>query len=188
MTTEISKADQSVEMDNMGLLFQCAHILHHRRGRKQHGQGKILQILSSKGSITQRDLLDAAGTRSASLSELLGKMEANGYITREQNADDKRNVDISITASGREAAEALQKEREETAGKLFESLNEEENEQLNGILSKLLNAWKQDDEISGDKDKKRCCGKHGHGGHGHHHGGEHGSDGRCRHHEHHHHR
>lgn len=196
-TTEAPKSEKPIEMKNMGLLFQCAHILHHRRGRKQHGQGKILQILSTKGSITQRELLDDAGTRSASLSELLGKMEANGYITREQNTDDKRNVDITITDAGREAAEALKQEREETARKLFESLSEEENEQLNTILTKLLATWKQDAEISGDKNKGKCCGKHGHGGHGHHHGegcghhghhhGEghgHGHDGHCGHREH----
>lgn len=197
-TNETPKSEKPVEMKNMGLLFQCAHILHHRRGRKQHGQGKILQILSTKDSITQRELLDDAGTRSASLSELLGKMEASGFITRQQNTDDKRNVDIAITDAGREAAEALKQEREETARKLFDSLSEEENEQLNTILTKLLATWKQDVEISGDKDKEKCCSKHGHGGHGHHHGhhhgeghghhhGEghgHGHGGHCGHHEH----
>lgn len=181
-TTELFESKRPIEMKNMGLLFQCAHILHHRRGRRQHGQGKILQILSKKDSITQRELLDAAETRSASLSELLGKMEANGYITRVQNAQDKRNVDIAITAAGKEAAETLKKEREETAEKLFESLTLEENEQLNVILTKLLKSWKQDNEISGDKGKQQCCGKHGHHDHGHHHGKEQG--GQCAHHGH----
>ncbi len=138
--------EKNVDEQLLGLFQSCVHTLHHRRGRNQaQGQGRLLNILFHKGSITQRKLMDIMDIRSASLSELLGKLEANGYIVREQNADDRRIVDITITDEGRVKAKEMKQRRIRMAESLFAVLDEDEKQQLAATLSKLSIAWEEDD-------------------------------------------
>ncbi|MDR3307965.1 MAG: MarR family transcriptional regulator, partial [Coriobacteriales bacterium] len=104
-------------------------------------QGRILAILAQHESLTQRELLDIANIRSASLSELLGKVESSGYITREKNTADHRNIDIRLTKAGEQAAQGLPHQRATMAQELFSALDTNEREQLACILEKLLASW-----------------------------------------------
>lgn len=123
------------------VLEQCGHFLHHRRGGK-HGQAKILRILAAQGSLSQRRLQDTLCIKSGSISEIVGKMEADGLIRREKDETDKRNQLLYLTEKGRaqaqENAETLQKQNE----LLFLELSEEEQEQLYLLLTKLLGSWR----------------------------------------------
>ena len=47
------------------------------------------------------ELQEILGIQAGSLSEILAKIEATGWITRQKNADDKRQIDISLTESGK---------------------------------------------------------------------------------------
>ncbi|MDR3315738.1 MAG: MarR family transcriptional regulator [Coriobacteriales bacterium] len=126
----------------LALFYGCAHQLHHRKGNpRAQGQSRILAILAQHESLTQRELLDIAGIRSASLSELLGKVESSGYITREKNAADHRNIDIRLTEAGKQAARGLPDQRATMAQELFFALDTSEREQLADILEKLLTSW-----------------------------------------------
>jgi DNA-binding MarR family transcriptional regulator len=126
----------------LALFYGCAHQLHHRKGNSQaQGQGRILAILAQHESLTQRELLDMTNIRSASLSELLGKVESSGYITREKNAADHRNVDIRLTEAGKQVAQGLPHQRATMAQELFLALSTNEREQLADILEKLLASW-----------------------------------------------
>lgn len=117
------------------LLHQCAHRLS--ASEKYRGQGRILNLLRENGPMTQRELIECTGRRSATLSEQLEKMEKAGYLTRQKNEQDRRNVDVALTEAGQTAALEARAERDRRAS-VFEGLSPEEREMLEQILEKLL--------------------------------------------------
>ena len=105
------------------------------RGRRfdpSRGQGRILAILKMQPEISVRDLSYLLDIRQQSLSELLGKLEKAGYITREASPEDHRSALIRLTEEGRATTE-FREERD-----FFGCLSEEEQEQFGEILSKLI--------------------------------------------------
>jgi DNA-binding MarR family transcriptional regulator len=134
------KMDDTPELVLLRLFRQAAHRLDTTR--KYRGQGWLLALLSERGTLTQRQLTEITGRRSATLSEQLKNMEKAGYITRVKNAEDKRNVDVTLTPRGLERAFKVQEERAELAGKLFGTLDDGEKRTLTDIMRKLMPEWK----------------------------------------------
>lgn len=131
--------DKINDLDLLHLFHQCSHRFH--ANGKCHGQERLLIQLLEKGPLTQRELIDLTGRRSATLSEQLEHMEKAGYIIRTKNQQDRRNVDAALTVSGQEAAEKAQEQRIRRAHTLFSPLDEHEKEQLFQLLQKLLASW-----------------------------------------------
>lgn len=150
-------------------LKYMARAFHHH-GHRGHAQKRVLAILKEKESISQRDLLEYLGVRSASLSELLAKLEHNGLITRDREERDKRSHVITITESGRAAVADYEKERSEGEEAFFACLTAEERQQLASILGKLVQA------LDLESGQERHRGRHGHDEHH----GRHGHFGRRR--------
>ena len=157
---------------------------HHHHGHgAEHAQEHVLVMLNSKGATSQRDLQELMHVRSASLSELLGKLERRGFIARERDEDDRRNYVITVTETGREFAGKSEDARRESAAAIFAPLDTEERRQLADLLQKLLNAWEKDMEEHGE-----LRGGHGRCGHARFHGHgrprPHGMDHEGHHHDH----
>lgn len=127
----------------VALFYKCTHLFLHRNGQDQ-GKNRVLSILLKHGNMTQRELLDHTDIRSASLSELLSKIEANGDIQRKRSDEDARNVNIMLTDKGKVEAKQILNEQLQFAKELFSALNQEEQEQLEKLLVKLLLSWKSD--------------------------------------------
>ena len=109
----------------MLMIGKCGTILNNKHCG-HHGRGRILRVLLEKGTMTQSELQNIIDIRSGSLSEILSKIEEKELIIREKDENDKRKVNISITEKGKESI----------------LLNEEEQQQLEVILSKLLKSWR----------------------------------------------
>ena len=134
--------EEYLKLDTNGKLDTLLRELHHmsRFGMESRGgQGRILQILAQDGDMTQRVLTEKLGIQPGSASEVIGKLERAGYITRTESTEDRRTVDVRLTESGKEH---LNKRRAEKPD-LFSALSEEEKEQLVGLLEKLHADWKQ---------------------------------------------
>ena len=95
-------SEQNDNLTLLRLLHQCAHKIN--MSSKYPGQGRLLVLLHKKGTLTQRELIEITQRRSATLSEQLAGMEKSGYITRTKNPLDNRNIDVSLTALGEQAA------------------------------------------------------------------------------------
>lgn len=121
------------------LFHQCSHRM--RNAGKYRGQGRLLVLLMQNGTLTQRALGDMTCRRSATLSEQLDSMAQAGYITREKNREDHRNVDVTLTPPGLAAAEDALAARAELADRLFSAVSAEEKQQLLPLLQKLADAW-----------------------------------------------
>lgn len=130
-----------------------AHGLHHP------AQGRILSILKEKGSMNRKELLELLDVRSGSLSELLGKLERHGFISRMQDENDKRGFVILLTEEGGAMVEEHDKWRTELADTLFSPLSAEERDQLGGILAKLADAWEEASNGAGESSPENRCGQ-----------------------------
>lgn len=120
-----------------------SHIRHQLLvdGQARHAQGRILFILNEHEGLSQRELLDMLHIRSASLSELLFKLERNGLILRQRDEQDKRNFRLTLTESGRATLDEHRQHRQATATRLFSALDETEREALATLLTRLLDLW-----------------------------------------------
>jgi|GEM_PF-974465 len=112
--------------------------VHHMQGHARHAQNHILAILSQRESISQRELLEELNVRSASLSELLSKLERGGLVTRERDEEDRRSVIVTVTEQGKAQAASLGDERNAGAEALFAPLSDAEKQQLGELLIKIL--------------------------------------------------
>jgi len=119
----------------------CGHFLYHRRD--DHGsQHRILVRISENGGrIAQKDLTEMMKIRSASVSEIIGKIEAQGFVKREKNHEDRRNLDIFLTEKGKAEISGLEKQHRAKEKELFKCLTEDEKKHLSELLDKLLMSW-----------------------------------------------
>ncbi len=73
----------------------------------------------------------------SSMSEMISKLEHDGYVKRTVDPSDKRATLITLTELGEARAAELSDERNERFSRLFANLTEEEKEQLVTLLEKL---------------------------------------------------
>lgn len=66
-----------------------------------HPQYLVMLALWQRNPRTLRDLGEALQLEPATLSPLLKRLEAQGYITRHRNARDERTLDVTLTDEGR---------------------------------------------------------------------------------------
>ncbi len=130
---------ESLNLVLLRLLHRCAHRMH--MAEKYRGQGWLMILLKNQGTLTQRELGEITGRRSATLSEQLEAMDKAGYITRGKNEADKRNVDVTLTPSGLRTALDVEANRAEVADRLFNVLSEADKRMLNKLLQKLDDQW-----------------------------------------------
>lgn len=141
--------------------------LPHHHGFSRPSQGRALSILREKGSVSRKELMELLDLRSGSMSELLGKLERQGLVSRRPDENDKRGFIFSMTEEGRANAPEHGKWLAEHADVLFSSLSDEERQQLGGILGKLADAWEAafGDEGPDHEHGRGRGGPHGHGPH-----------------------
>ena len=123
----------------MRKLRRCGHLLYHRFSLN-FSQNRIL-LLCQAGPVTQKALACEMQLQPGSLSELLSKMEQAGLIERRRSEGDKRNCEIRITPAGQAQADAFCKERQELAKRLLEPLDDADQQQLDRILTLLIDHW-----------------------------------------------
>ena len=127
-------------------LKTCGRFLFYQVGGKA-GQQRILMTLLTLEHITQKELQDRLEISSGAMSEILQKMEDSGLILRAKNAEDKRQVDLSLTPHGRESAQMVEEHYHQTLDRMFECLSAEQKDQLEetlGILTAHLEEIKSD--------------------------------------------
>ena len=120
-----------------------------------HGQTRILNILTEKGPVSQRDLQDEVEITSSSASELLMKMEDHGLVKRTADPENAKSLIVEITEEGKKRAEQLNTEKAEKTKKLFAALTEEEKEQFAAMLDKIQDAWYEEGLFYGDSRRHR---------------------------------
>ena len=131
--------DSELNLRLLGMLHQISYLMQTQE--KFRGQGRLLVLLNRYGALTQRELIELTGRRSATLSEQLEGMEKSGLILRHKNEQDKRNVDVELTEQGKKAAIEAMQNRQAYADELFDTIPQRKKQQLAGLLDSLLHTW-----------------------------------------------
>jgi len=124
--------------DLYSIMRACGRYLYHCAGRGA-GQGRILAILLERKSMTQKELLEMLQIQPGSMSEILTKLEEKGLIMRRRDEEDRRRSVLELTEAGVELA--LYQKRYSEGRPSFDVLTENEQEELKGMLTRLLESW-----------------------------------------------
>lgn len=103
------------------------------------GQPQLLLHIKDNEGITQKALSEKHFVKPATITGMLNKLEANHYVYRIPDAEDKRMMRVYLTTEGRHLAEAGEKFMEGMTNKLFEGLTEEELKTLLYLIQKIRN-------------------------------------------------
>ena len=106
-----------------------------------HGMSRerMLVIISEHPEgIRQKELAEAAGINASSTSEVVSRLEDDGYLIRTIDENDKRATVLKLTEMGAVRAEEIRTEREAFLDDFFSKLSEEEKQTLSDLLDKLM--------------------------------------------------
>ena len=152
-------------------LHQCMSLLHRGHGHGHgghhgahqcrqhhgvhHGQGRVLHLLIEQDGLSQRELTEKLHVRASSLSEVLDKLSAEGFIERRSHPEDGRISTVHITNKGRKFFTGVHASHTQAMEELLVDFSEEEKGQLSGLLVKLIRSLKARSE--GMEEEQRCC-------------------------------
>lgn len=106
-----------------------------RRMRREH----LLSIFNEyPDGIRQKELAEKACINASSCSEIVSKLEDDGYITRMIDPVDRRATVLRLTEMGRVRAHEVSREKEQFLDVYFGKLTDEEKQTLSDILDKLM--------------------------------------------------
>ena len=139
----------SIETRIMRSFGYFGYYLHQHWGGRNGKQHILVELLAHDGEMTQRDLQEASCITSASLSEVIAKLEAEGLVSRERSETDRRQLTVTLTPEGERKAHEVVRTRAEFEARAFDCLTEDERNSLVTILDRVAAHWTQL-----EKDKK----------------------------------
>lgn len=145
-------------------MHRVSHRDYRMRGGIYHGQAKLLVEISKNDGASQRELAEKLDVRPSSMTEMLSKLENNGFIFRKQDQKDQRVSHIHLTDEGKKIVEEVEKSKDEFEKNFFSALTEDEREQLLLLIEKLCSGLENDDN-NGHKmfhHCSRCHHRHNH--------------------------
>ena len=130
------------EVDNQ-LLFHKFIMINEvldKRNKKQNpemksitkGQGRLIGFLKRKDGFSTKELSEILNISVTSLNETLNKLEQQNFIRKVPSPKDKRVLLVELTEEGR----AIEFKNHEDID-IFDTLSEEEKENLNEYLNRL---------------------------------------------------
>ena len=130
------------EVDNQ-LLFHKFIMINEvldKRNKKQNpemksitkGQGRLIGFLKRKDGFSTKELSEILNISVTSLNETLNKLEQQNFIRKVPSPKDKRILLVELTEEGR----AIEFKNHEDID-IFDTLSEEEKENLNEYLNRL---------------------------------------------------
>ena len=103
------------------------------------GRERLLVLIGQQeGGIHQKELLEKVHIGAPAMSELINKLEDDGYIVRSVDPNDRRATLLTLTEKGAARAAEVEDERALRFKSAFAALSDEEKETLSAILDKLL--------------------------------------------------
>lgn len=112
---------------------------HGPHGHGMNREHMLVIISDYPDGIRQKDLAENAGINPSSTSEVVSRLEDDGYLIRTIDPSDKRATVLKLTEMGAVRAEEIRSEREAFLDDFFGKLTDDEKQQLSDLLDKLMN-------------------------------------------------
>jgi DNA-binding MarR family transcriptional regulator len=113
--------------------LRAAHTEHDLSPRQFH----LLGLLHDRGHLTQRELGALMDVDPSVLVGLLNPLEADGYLSRERDADDRRRHVVSLARRGERKLERAAQAQRDVEDELFASLTDAQRTEFRATLSVL---------------------------------------------------
>ena len=101
-------------------------------------QFTILRRIAENAAHTAADLCRLLQYDTGSMTRMLDRLEEKGVICRERSPDDRRVVNIRLTASGASDYPKWREEVRGSLGNIFDRLSNDEQMQLRSLLMRLV--------------------------------------------------
>lgn len=102
---------------------------------------RVLDVIGRfEDGVRQKTLTEELRINPSSVSEMISKLENDGYVKRTVDPTDKRATLITLTELGEARTAELSDERNERLDRAFGNLTDAEKEQLIALLEKLTEA------------------------------------------------
>ena len=111
---------------------------HGPRGGGMSREHLLVIISEFPEGIRQKELAEKAGINASSTSEVVSRLEDDGYLIRTIDENDRRATVLKLTEMGAVRADEIRNERENFLNEFFSKLTEEEKQTLSDLLDKLL--------------------------------------------------
>ncbi len=147
-------AQPSTELQILRRLGYFGYYLHTHWGGRNGKQHILVDLLAHDGCMTQRELQEASCITSASLSEVVTKLETEGLLSRERSETDRRQLTLTLTDEGRRRARDFIESRREFEGLAFDCLTPAERDRLLETLDRVAERW---EEIEAEKREEAAC-------------------------------
>ena len=117
------------------------HFLHVHAGGRSGKQHILVNLYQNGGYMAQSELAHRSCVSSAALSEVISKLETEGFIIRTRSESDGRAFDIELTDTGSMKAQELVASKSRFEQEAFDCLSEDEREVLLNLLDRIANHW-----------------------------------------------
>jgi len=101
-------------------------------------QFRILTTLSTRPNMSSAELSRLYDVKPQTMIKQIALLESKGLIDRRVSSANKRLLELSLTAAGKDALKKLQKDTRALEAELLTPLNGDELEILRGYLTRLL--------------------------------------------------
>jgi DNA-binding MarR family transcriptional regulator len=128
------------------LIRRASHPVHREEITPE--QYWLLRILWRRGTLSIGELAEALGVTGSSATTACKRLEKAGLVMRERQSDDERMVRVQLTARGRERIEAWHQQRREMLARWLAPLAQDEQEELQRLLERLLESIEQQTGMS----------------------------------------
>jgi DNA-binding MarR family transcriptional regulator len=103
-----------------------------------HDQWSILLMIATARGDTAAELSREAACDTSSMTRMLDRLEAKGFVVRTRSEDDRRVVHLALTPSGQVLADQLPKVMIRVMNRHLAGFSAEEVELLKGLLRRML--------------------------------------------------
>ena len=143
-STETSEGVLEERRSSPGLLLALLGQEAMRRLREAHNahnlkprQFQLLGLLHDHGAMAQRELGEIMGVDPSILVTLLNPLEADGFVSRERDPEDRRRHVVTLTAAGQRHFDSATRAQREAEDALFAGLDDEQRQQLGAVMVAL---------------------------------------------------
>jgi DNA-binding MarR family transcriptional regulator len=119
-------------LDEFGLLFIDHSVL------------RVLELIGEPYQMSPSELADILLRSSGGMTQILDRLERAGLVARTPDPDDRRKVMVALTPTGLATADAANIVYKRERERLLADLSDEEIEQLDAALGRLLDVLNED--------------------------------------------
>jgi DNA-binding MarR family transcriptional regulator len=106
-------------------------------------QWGVIRILGQKDGTTVKDVAHSLRISSSAATQLIDGLVDSGYVAREEHAEDRRRVTLTLSAKSRNQIEKMRKQGVEQFLKFFKALNDKEFDQYIRLSKKITGQFRK---------------------------------------------